>query len=583
MHAPAVSEMRSHSTTAARECESEHDFRVISLADMSRKLATAFAVVSSVAFAAVSCSSSDQGGSSGGSSGAGGAVGSSGSGGASAGATHTAGATSTAGSGGAHAGSGGAASGGTPSSSEAGAAGDSAQGGEAGAPVVAKARPGFRGPLNTGPDPFAAYYNGNYYLTSTQGDSLRLWKSPTLGGLLTVSAVTVWKDTDTTRNQQVWAPSFYLFDGHWYIYYTADDGTDDHHRLYVVESDGTDPLGPYHYKAKLVPPGADSWAIDPVILEQGGKKYMVYSGAGTEGHNLIYIAPMSDAWTISGARTYLTAAGGCPEVREAPAILQHAGSSFIVYSTCDTGKPDYQLWILRLTANADPLVAKSWVQVQGPGFASKDSNGVWGPGSNGFFKSPDGTEDWLIYHGKNTATYTYSGRSTRAGKITWKADGTPDLGIPANASDTLTLPSGDPGDSPFFLDDSGTVQAGGDATISFDKSWQAYGTCGTQCSLGNDHGATATDATATIAFTGTRIALLSARDAGNGIAGYTFDGGKETTTDLYAEVRQGFQLNYLSPRVTYGKHVLKVRVTGQKNANSTGTAVSLDRAEIDTR
>jgi hypothetical protein len=262
--------------------------------------------------------------------------------------------------------------------------------------------------------------------------------------------------------------------------------------------------------------------------------------------------------------------------------LQHAGTTFLTYSTCDTGKPDYQLWMLRIASNADPLVAKNWQQVQGAVFKRSDANGVWGPGSNDFFKSPDGTEDWLIYHGKNTTSLTYGGRTTRAGKITWKADGTPDFGVPANASATLKLPSGDPGDGTFFLDDSGTVQAGGKARIEFSDGWQSHD-CGNQCSLGNDHGSNSTGATATITFTGTRVALLSVRDTGNGIAGFSLDGAAETTSDYYSSIRAGFMVNYTSPRVAYGEHELRVRVTGQKNAASSGFAVSVDRVEVDTR
>jgi len=30
-------------------------------------------------------------------------------------------------------------------------------------------------------------------------------------------------------------------------------------------------------------------------------------------------------------------------------------------------------------------------------FQRSNTNGVYGPGHNGFFKSPDGTEDWIVY------------------------------------------------------------------------------------------------------------------------------------------------------------------------------------------
>jgi GH43 family beta-xylosidase len=437
----------------------------------------------------------------------------------------------------------------------------------------------FRNPLNTGPDPFMTFYDGNYYLATTQGDAVRIWKAPSLGELLAAPATTVWQDGDPSRNQQVWAPSFYLMNGHWYVYYTADDGVDDHHRLYVVESDGTDPLGPYHFKAKLAPPGNENdWAIDPVLFQQTGGLYLAWSGAGTEGHNLIYIAPLSDPWTVSAARTYLGSAGGCPEVREAPAILQHGGTTFLVYSTCDTGKPDYQLWVQSIPTNGDPMNPSNWAQRQGAAFARNDATGVWGPGSNGFFKSPDGTEDWIVYHGKNTSQYTYDARTTRAQKIDWNGDGTPNLGAPLAAGATQALPSGDPASGAYWINDTGTNN--GPGMVTYDGNWTAYPNCGVQCFFGDDHGTAQAGASVTVTFTGTQIALLSARDTGNGTGAISIDGGAEQTVDYYMPIRQGEQLIYVSPHLTFGPHTLKVRATGDKNPSSAGISISFDRAEV---
>jgi len=356
----------------------------------------------------------------------------------------------------------------------------------------------FRNPLGTGPDPYLTYYAGNYYLATTQGDAVRMWKAPSLGELLVAPATTIWQDSDASRNQQVWAPAFYLINGHWYVYYTADDGVDDHHRSYVIESAGTDPLGPYHFKGALVPPGADNWEIDPALLQQNGRLYLVWSGAGTEGHNLIYIAPMSDPWTISGPRTYLPASGGCSEVREAPSILQHGGTTFLVYSACDTGKPDYQLWMKSIPTTADPTVAANWHQYPNAVFTRNDSTGVYGPGSNGFFTSPDGTEDWIVYHGKNTSTYTYDARTTRAQKFSWNADGTPNFGSPLAAGATQNLPSGDPGSGNYWINDTNTSSGGG--SVAYSGAWTAYPSCGVQCFWSDDHGSNAVNATATFTF-----------------------------------------------------------------------------------
>lgn len=445
----------------------------------------------------------------------------------------------------------------------------------------------FRNPLNGGPDPFLTYDGTEYLLATTQGDRIALWHARSLARLAVVPPTTIWADTDTTRNHAMWAPALYRFDGRWYVYYTADDGTDEHHRLYVVESAADDPLGPYHFKAKLEPPGAMGlFAIDPAILEQNGTRYMVWSGAGSEGHNLIYIAPMSDPWTIAGARTYLAASGGCAEVREAPAILQHDGTSFLVYSTCDTGKPDYQLWALRIPMTADPLVATNWSQISHALFTRSDAAGAWGPGSCSFFHSPDGTQDWLAYHAKNTSQYTYDFRTTRAQRIDWTTGTSvePALGAPTRVDTTLELPAGDPGDGSVFLDDDGSVDPAtpiaATPSIAFTANWTAYSTCGVQCFHGTDHGATDPAAAATIQFTGTQIALLAVRDAGNGRATFSIDGQPPTIADFYAPIRQGEQAIYVSPALAPGPHTLVIQPTGTHAPASAGNAISIDRFEI---
>lgn len=433
---------------------------------------------------------------------------------------------------------------------------------------------GFRNPLNGGPDPFMTTYQGNYYLSTTQGDAIRIWKAPSIGQLLTSPAHEVWKDTDGSRNQEMWAPEFYLINGHWYLYYTADDGTDAHHRLYVVESDGADPLGPYHFKAKLAV-NNDQWAIDPSLMQRDGKLWIGFSSVAPQGHNSLFMAPLSDPWTVSGPSMYMPA-DGCPSdgVREAPEFLHHGNRTWLAYSSCDTGKPDYQLWMKSLDDGKDPMVAGNWVQHPGAVFTRNDDTGVFGPGHHTFFSSPDGKETWIAYGAKNTASYTYDWRTTRAQRIGFAADGTPDFGRPVDPSATQQLPSGDPGSVQSVVNDAdGAVQYTG-------NGWQSGNKCGPTCLNGDDHWNSSTDGAATITFTGTQIALLGVRDHDYGIAGISVDGGPEAMVDLYSAIRAGQLPNWISPKLSAGRHTVKIRVTGQKNPASAGTVVEVDRAEI---
>ncbi len=308
--------------------------------------------------------------------------------------------------------------------------------------VAAPAGGTFQNPLNSGPDPWLVYHDGNYHLTTTQSDAIRMWKASTLAGLKTVKPVTVWEDANPSRSSGIWAPEAHFFSNRWYIYYTAtsEDTEDDNHRTHVIESDSTDPLGPYHYKARLFNPTNDHYAIDATAFQnKDGSLYFLW--AARPGH-VLYIARMANPYTLQGNGVYIPAEGfGCEEVREGPEILQRNGKIFLVYSMCDTSKPDYRLGMLIADERADLLQAGTWKQYPRPVFSRYDANGVYGPGHNGFFRSPDGTEDWIIYHAKKTAAYTAYGRTTRAQRFTWNEDGTPNFGVPLSLKDVITEPS----------------------------------------------------------------------------------------------------------------------------------------------
>lgn len=85
----------------------------------------------------------------------------------------------------------------------------------------------------------------------------------------------IYKETDPARCCNTWAPEFHLLDGpngrHWYYYYTAGTaGTLDNQRSYVLESAGTDPIGPYTFKGRLFDPQHDGWSIDGSVLQLNG-------------------------------------------------------------------------------------------------------------------------------------------------------------------------------------------------------------------------------------------------------------------------------------------------------------------------
>jgi GH43 family beta-xylosidase len=247
----------------------------------------------------------------------------------------------------------------------------------------------LRNPLNVngGADPWLTYYDGYYYLATTTWRSESLMRrSPTLAGLKTAEPVQIYFETDPSRCCNMWAPEFYLLDGsngpRWYFYYTAGTwGTYDNQRIHVLESAGTDPMGPYTYKARLSDPSNDTWMIDGSVLELDGSLYFLFSAFARMNLQSLFIAPMSDPWTISGERVLISQPehvweqmGGV--VNEGPVALQRDGQTFIIYSASSCNTPDYKLGMLTYTGG-DPLSAESWVKSPEPVFESSDENGVF--------------------------------------------------------------------------------------------------------------------------------------------------------------------------------------------------------------
>jgi GH43 family beta-xylosidase len=100
--------------------------------------------------------------------------------------------------------------------------------------------------------------------------------------------------------------------------------------------------------------------------------------------------------------------------------------------------------MLTFTGNNNLLDSASWYKSAVPVFVGSVGNSVYGPGHNSFFKSPDGTEDWILYHA-NAQPNQGCGRNRipRAQKFVWKKDGTPDFGEPVKLNIPLPVPSGE--------------------------------------------------------------------------------------------------------------------------------------------
>lgn len=321
--------------------------------------------------------------------------------------------------------------------------------------------------LPFGPDPWAIWYGDQYYYMHTLQDSLVLWRTKDITDLRNAEKKTIWIPTDPSNSSHLWAPEIQHIDRKWYIHYAADDGNTDNHQLYVLENPNPDPFqGEFVMKGRISTDKDNNWAIDGSLFEHRGEWYMVWSGWQTRRIDIetqcIYIARMANPWTLGSERVliskpelewerhWINEEGWTPPytvyVNEGPQPLKSPNGKYIhiAYSASGVWTPYYALGLLTASVDNDLLNPESWKKSPNPVFKQAPENGVYGTGHNSFFKSPDGMEDYILYHARDTQVDPPGKgdtRSPRAQKIDWDDKDYPVFGKPLSTSVELPKPS----------------------------------------------------------------------------------------------------------------------------------------------
>jgi len=328
---------------------------------------------------------------------------------------------------------------------------------------AAKVKPGIVGErsfsnplLKSGPDPWVIQRKGFYYYMHTEGGTISIFKTRALSALhKTIKKVVYVAPAEGGDAKNIWAPELHFLNGKWFLYYTAGSSADlSTQRLFVLENSAADPTtGKWIKRGQIKDPNADFFAIDATVSTINGKKYLIWSGHNSAKDNTqrLYIAPLGKPWEMAKGRTEISTPTydwekiGLPHVNEGPEILKNKkGRVFLIYSASGCWTDDYSLGMLSLKDNGNPLNPQHWTKSVKPIFTKSPENGTYGPGHNGFFKSADSKEDWIIYHANAKPGLQCSNeRSPRMQKFTWNTDGTPHLGRPVKINQPITKPSGE--------------------------------------------------------------------------------------------------------------------------------------------
>jgi GH43 family beta-xylosidase len=306
-------------------------------------------------------------------------------------------------------------------------------------------------PLGPGQDPFVVRWQDSYLHVHSSGGSVWIEQAKYLQDVdrndADNASFRAWRaPSGTNYSGQIWAPELHQIDGKWYIYVAASDGNNATHRMHVLERNDPNPLGAYTYKGQLAAT-TDRWAIDGTVLEWQDQLYFIWSGwpSFTDGRQNLYIAEMSNPWTISGERVLLAEPQYTWEkhglaINEGPQVLINDGQLHIIYSASGYWTPQYALGRLTFNGTGDIMSRSSWTKAPSPVFQATSE--VVGVGHASFTKSPDDTQDWMVYHAHPSPGGNPDARVIRIQTFTYLANGAPNFGIPLPANSVVEIESG---------------------------------------------------------------------------------------------------------------------------------------------
>jgi GH43 family beta-xylosidase len=289
--------------------------------------------------------------------------------------------------------------------------------------------------------------DGFYYFTATvpEYDRIILRRAKTLQGLSFAPEQVIWtKHAIGEMAAHIWAPEIHFINGRWYVYFAAGRSDDTFRiRMYVLESSGADAFAStWAEKGRLITPW-ETFSLDASTFVHNGVRYLIWAQQppGVAVNSSIYIARMSNPWTITGTPALLSTPTLPWEtigfkVNEGPAVIERNGRVFMTYSASATDA-NYCMGLLTASASADLLDPASWSKSPEPVFTSNAATSQFGPGHNSFTTSEDGRSDILVYHDRSYRDIVGDplddpNRRTRVQKLYWNADGTPNFGIPVS-------------------------------------------------------------------------------------------------------------------------------------------------------
>ncbi|MEU2894494.1 glycoside hydrolase family 43 protein [Streptomyces sp. NPDC001273] len=337
----------------------------------------------------------------------------------------------------------------------------------AAAPAAYAAAPGKAAPyanplVRNRADPhITRHTDGFYYFTATapEYDRIILRRSRTLNGLSRAAESVIWRAHPTgDMAAHIWAPEMHRVAGKWYVYFAAAPAEDVWAiRIWVLENAHPNPFKGTWVEKGRIRTAWETFSLDATTFTHRGTLYLAWAQhePGMDNNTALWLSEMADPWTLTGPQVRLST----PEygwerigfaVNEGAYVLQRNGRLFMTYSASATDA-NYCMGLLTADEDSDLMDPANWSKSPVPVFTSNDTTRQYGPGHGCFTVAEDGRTDVLVYHARQYEEIVGDplhdpNRHTRVQRLGWKADGTPDFGVPVADGPTGNQPAVETGD-----------------------------------------------------------------------------------------------------------------------------------------
>ena len=264
-------------------------------------------------------------------------------------------------------------------------------------------------------DPFVLQHEGQYYAYGTGVLSPEGWAFPVLHSTDLVSWQPRGWSLIPPGGHEFWAPEVAYQDGVFYMYYSARGIDDKDHQLRVATH--TSPLGPFRDTGRVLVPDQPFTIDAHPFQDRDGQWYMFYSqdfltlddpyrvGTGIvvdrmldmltlAGEARVVIRPHAD-WQLFKAQRSMYGAVYDWYTIEGASLRFHNGLYYCFFSGGAWEHDNYGISYVIADQVMGPYSLPPWdPQV----LLRSVPERVIGPGHNSFTRSPDGKQEFIVYH-----------------------------------------------------------------------------------------------------------------------------------------------------------------------------------------